>query len=45
MKIWTLNEADIDRIALGAGILGTGGGGKPRSSRCWRKAGRYQRTA
>lgn len=29
MKIWTLNEADIDRIALGAGILGTGGGGNP----------------
>lgn len=29
MKIWTLDEADIDRIALGAGILGTGGGGNP----------------
>ncbi len=26
MKYWTLTEADIDRIALGAGILGTGGG-------------------
>ena len=29
MKVWTLTEADIDRIALGAGILGTGGGGNP----------------
>ncbi len=29
MKIWNLTEADIDRIALGAGILGTGGGGNP----------------
>jgi DUF917 family protein len=29
MKTWTLTEADIDRIALGAGILGTGGGGNP----------------
>ncbi len=29
MKIWTLTETDIDRIALGAGILGTGGGGNP----------------
>ena len=29
MTFWTLNEADIDRIAIGAGILGTGGGGSP----------------
>lgn len=29
MKTWTLDEADIDRIALGVGILGTGGGGSP----------------
>jgi DUF917 family protein len=29
MKYWTLTETDIDRIALGAGILGTGGGGNP----------------
>lgn len=29
MKSWVLTEADIDRIALGAGILGTGGGGSP----------------
>lgn len=29
MKIWSLTESDIDRIALGAGILGTGGGGSP----------------
>jgi len=29
MKFWTLDEPDIDRIALGAGILGTGGGGNP----------------
>lgn len=27
MKYWTLTEADIDRIAIGCGILGTGGGG------------------
>ena len=27
MTSWTLTEADIDRIALGAGVLGTGGGG------------------
>lgn len=26
---WTLTEADIDRITLGAGVLGTGGGGNP----------------
>lgn len=26
---WNLTEADIDRITLGAGILGTGGGGNP----------------
>ncbi|NVD42616.1 DUF917 domain-containing protein [Ensifer sp. HO-A22] len=29
MKFWNLQESDIDRIALGAGILGTGGGGSP----------------
>jgi uncharacterized protein len=29
MKSWVLTETDIDRIALGAGILGTGGGGSP----------------
>lgn len=29
MKFWTLTEADIDRIAIGVGILGTGGGGSP----------------
>ena len=28
-SFWTLEEGDIDRIALGAGILGTGGGGNP----------------
>ncbi|WP_264484382.1 DUF917 domain-containing protein [Mesorhizobium sp. PAMC28654] len=27
MRYWTLTEADIDRIAIGCGILGTGGGG------------------
>ena len=27
--IWSLTEFDIDRIALGAGVLGTGGGGNP----------------
>lgn len=27
MKYWTLTETDIDRIAIGCGILGTGGGG------------------
>jgi uncharacterized protein len=26
---WTLTEADISRITLGAGVLGTGGGGNP----------------
>lgn len=29
MTHWSLSEDDIDRIALGAGILGTGGGGNP----------------
>lgn len=29
MSLWNLSETDIDRIALGAGILGTGGGGNP----------------
>ena len=29
MKYWTLTEADIDRIAIGVGILDTGGGGSP----------------
>jgi len=27
MRYWTLTEEDIDRIAIGCGILGTGGGG------------------
>jgi len=27
MKTWLVTESDLDRIALGAGILGTGGGG------------------
>ncbi len=27
MKTWDVSAADIDRIAIGAGILGTGGGG------------------
>ncbi len=26
---WTLTKDDIERIAIGAGILGTGGGGNP----------------
>lgn len=29
MTYWTLTETDIDRIAIGVGILGTGGGGSP----------------
>lgn len=29
MTFWTLNKTDIDRIAIGVGILGTGGGGSP----------------
>lgn len=29
MKVWQLEAGDIDRIALGVGILGTGGGGNP----------------
>ena len=28
-KEWHLNEFDADCIAIGAGILGTGGGGSP----------------
>ncbi len=27
--MWNLTEADVDAIAMGAGILGTGGGGSP----------------
>ncbi len=27
--VWTLTHDDIERIAIGAGILGTGGGGNP----------------
>ena len=27
MKTWDISSEDIDRIAIGAGILGTGGGG------------------
>lgn len=27
--VWELNKADIERISIGAGILGTGGGGNP----------------
>jgi DUF917 family protein len=30
---WELTHADIERIAIGAGILGTGGGGNPRHGR------------
>lgn len=29
MSLWSLTETDIDRIAIGVGILGTGGGGSP----------------
>ncbi|MBN8631470.1 MAG: DUF917 domain-containing protein [Rhodobacterales bacterium] len=29
MTYWTLTEPDLDRIAIGVGILGTGGGGSP----------------
>ena len=29
MTYWSLTESDIDRIAIGVGILGTGGGGSP----------------
>ena len=29
MTYWNLTESDIDRIAIGVGILGTGGGGSP----------------
>lgn len=27
--MWTVDNDDLDRLAIGAGILGTGGGGKP----------------
>jgi DUF917 family protein len=30
---WDLTREDIERIAIGAGILGTGGGGNPRHGR------------
>ncbi len=30
---WDLTNSDIERIAIGAGILGTGGGGNPRQGR------------
>jgi len=30
MPIWTLDEDALESVALGAGILGTGGGGNPR---------------
>lgn len=30
---WELSHEDIERIAIGAGILGTGGGGNPRHGR------------
>jgi hypothetical protein len=30
---WDLSREDIERIAIGAGILGTGGGGNPRHGR------------
>ncbi len=30
---WDLNADDVARIAIGAGILGTGGGGNPRQGR------------
>src|SRR5437588_7102318 len=28
---WDLDSGDVERIAIGAGILGTGGGGNPRN--------------
>ncbi len=30
---WNLTRDDVERIAIGAGILGTGGGGNPRQGR------------
>ena len=33
MVTWELSREDIERIAIGAGILGTGGGGNPRHGR------------
>ncbi len=30
---WDLTKGDVERIAIGAGILGTGGGGNPRQGR------------
>ena len=29
MALWTVTEIDAEAIAIGAGILGTGGGGNP----------------
>ena len=30
MKAWSLSESDVAAVALGAGVLGTGGGGNVR---------------
>ena len=30
---WTLNAADVERIAIGAAILGAGGGGNPQNGK------------
>ena len=27
--MWTITESDLESIAIGGGILGTGGGGNP----------------
>jgi uncharacterized protein len=38
MTYWTLTESDLDRIAIGVGILGTGGGGSPYQQMLMAKA-------
>jgi DUF917 family protein len=34
-EAWQIDEAALDRIELGAGILGTGGGGNPYLGKLW----------
>lgn len=38
MRRWRITESDIDRIAIGAGILGTGGGGSSYMGQLMAKA-------
>ncbi len=33
--LWTLSEHDVECVAIGAGILGCGGGGNPYLGKMW----------